>query len=158
MKKMMTYAQEMEARNAAAATAETAAPKRREQSPRYVLAESLELTGTSYFPERVNEAGKIVPAVYSGWHDDELFRLLGEDASALNEIAPAWKQSNVPVVERGGQVVILGTKPGKSCRYQEPNEEQDFLASFQLNAGHLTGEVDIEGAKPVAFFRRASNG
>ena len=128
---------------------------RKPEGPRYVLGDKLELSGTSYFPARVNDAGKLIPAVYSGWHDDHLFRLLGENADALNEVAPAWKQNNEPVIERGGQVVILGTVPGKSCRFQE--ETEDYIESYSINAGHLTGEVDVLEPKPITF-RRAANG
>ncbi len=163
MKKLSTYAQDM-ARAAAHQntddTLEKAANRRVSSRERFVLADQLELSGTSFFPERVNEKGKIVPAVYSGWHEDELFRLLGPDAVALNDIAPAWNENKVKHVERGGQIVIVGTKPGKSCRWQEPDYEkgEDFMPSYSLNAGHLTGEVDIEGATPVTFTRKASNG
>lgn len=128
---------------------------RKPEGPRYVLSDKLELSGTSYFPARMNDAGKLIPAVYSGWHDDHLFRLLGENADALNEVAPAWKQNNEPVIERGGQVVILGTVPGKSCRFQE--ETEDYIESYSINAGHLTGEVDVLEPKPITF-RRAANG
>lgn len=128
---------------------------RKPEGPRYVLGDKLELSGTSYFPARMNDAGKLIPAVYSGWHDDHLFRLLGENADALNEVAPAWKQNNEPVIERGGQVVILGTVPGKSCRFQE--ETEDYIESYSINAGHLTGEVDVLEPKPITF-RRAANG
>ena len=128
---------------------------RKPEGPRYILGDKLELSGTSYFPARMNDAGKLIPAVYSGWHDDHLFRLLGENADALNEVAPAWKQNNEPVIERGGQVVILGTVPGKSCRFQE--ETEDYIESYSINAGHLTGEVDVLEPKPITF-RRAANG
>jgi len=128
---------------------------RKPEGPRYVLSDKLELSGTSYFPARMNDAGKLIPAVYSGWHDDHLFRLLGENADALNEVAPAWKQNNEPVIERGGQVVVLGTVPGKSCRFQ--GETEDYIESYSINAGHLTGEVDVLEPKPITF-RRAANG
>jgi len=128
---------------------------RKQEGPRFVLGETLELSGTSYFPSRMNDKGKMIPAVYSGWHDDHLFRLLGDNADALNEVAPAWKQNNEPVVERGGQVVVLGTVAGKSCRFQEETDE--YIESYSVNAGHLTGEVDIVAPKPVTF-RRVVNG
>ena len=153
MKKLATYKEETEAM-----VAEQVATTKRTRSPRYVLGDTLELTGTSYFPARLNEKGKPVPAVYSGWVDDELFRILGDDADALNEVAPAWREGDVKHVDRGGQIVVLGTKAGKSCRLQEPGDEQDFIESYSLNAGHLTGEVDIIGANPVKFVRKASNG
>lgn len=116
---------------------------------RYVLGEQVELTGTSYFPERVNEKGEVVPAVYSGWHDNLLFRILGENADAINEIAPAWRQGETTDQARGGQVVVLGTHAGTSCRWKNPTPE--YLGSYALTATHLTGAVSIEAPKAIKF-------
>jgi hypothetical protein len=116
---------------------------------RYVLGDRVELTGTSYFPERINEKGETVPAVYSGWHDNFLFRVLGENADAINDIAPAWRQGEVIHPERGGQVVVLGTNPGTSCRWKNPTPE--YLGSYALTATHLNGDVAIEEPKAVKF-------
>ena len=116
---------------------------------RYVLGDKVELTGTSYFPERINEKGETVPAVYSGWHDNLLFRILGENADAINEIAPAWRQGEVVHPERGGQVVALGTITGTSCRWKNPTPE--YLGSYGLTATHLNGEIAIEEPRAVKF-------
>ena len=116
---------------------------------RYVLGDRVELTGTSYFPERINEKGETVPAVYSGWHDNFLFRVLGENADAINAIAPAWRQGEAIDQAKGGQVVVLGTHRGTSCRWKNPTPE--YLGSYALTATHLTGEISIEAPKTIKF-------
>ncbi len=116
---------------------------------RYILGDRVELTGTSYFPERLNEKGETVPAVYSGWHDNFLFRVLGENADAINAIAPAWRQGQDVDQTRGGQVVVLGTNPNTSCRWKNPTPE--YLGSYALTGTHLNGEVGIEAPKAIKF-------
>lgn len=116
---------------------------------RYILGDKVELTGTSYFPERTNEKGETVPAVYSGWHDNFLFRVLGENADAINAVAPAWRQGEVIHPERGGQVVVLGTNVGTSCRWKNPTPE--YLGSYALTGTHLTGDIEIEEPKAIKF-------
>ena len=118
---------------------------------RYMLGDKVELTGTTFFPERVNEKGETVPAVYSGWHDNHLFRILGDNAVAVNEIAPAWRQGDSMDQSKGGQVVVIGTIPGTSCRWRNPTAE--YLGSYSLTATHLNGEIDIEEPRTVTFRR-----
>ena len=149
MKKLIEMAGEMEVEQQTAVV--------REEQIRFILGEELELTGTSYWPERTNDAGKLVPASYSGWCNDECFRLLGESADNLNIAAPAWKQGNVPVVARGGQVVVLGTVAGKSVKLQIPKIDEDFIPSYKLNDGHLTGDVDVRAPKVVKFKRKGQD-
>ena len=140
-----TMAQMTEATTAAAPTVTTEDMNR----GRYVLGDKLELTGTTYFPERINDEGEAVPAVYSGWSDNHLFRILGENATAINEIAPAWKQGDATDHSRGGQVVVIGTIPGTSCRWRNPTA--DYLGSYSVTATHMNGEIEIEAPRTITF-------
>jgi hypothetical protein len=117
--------------------------------PRYILGDKIELTGTCFLPERISERGEVIPSVYSGRHDNFIFRVLGKNAEIINSLAPAWRQGKVIHEDRGAHVVVLGTYPGTSCSWRNPTSE--YYGHYVLTGTHLTGIEEFEPLRVINF-------